>query len=487
MTEQIKKVVNVEILHLDEFGYGPEGKHTRREWRAECLENLLAGKEQFEAWQFSWLNKIDSSPWKNYSIKVIYDGGDTTSLFDLATKVTLDFSGCNLDITRIFSEYKFLIHTNFNMVSFQKDAFFDNVIFKSGVSFDNAVFKEGAYFREAICETNEVRFTNVVFDGVVSFYGVTFHKIVYINNTIFNDAALFQIANFNEMVVFTNSEFRSHSIFLDAKFEDHSDFENVTFSNVGHFEGARFLKLFPAFRGCNIDATRLEFSDDSYFPQDDFSEDAIKNISFLKRLSDEHGQTDQALNFNAMELRAKRKSNWEQLQSDPFFLKLIPFLLWRLLVKSTHIFNGKFWFCVFTWAYEQISDFGRSFTRPLFFLVILLCISYLFGIAFAFENSPAHKTHTREPIFSELSRVYNYQYLKPSLSAYRAATEYSLYRSGNFLDFTDSDKNTASINMRLFGNEIEPWWARVFGFVKGIFTAILFLIALGLRNKYRVS
>jgi len=467
MAEQAKKIASVEILHLDEIGYGPEGKHTRRQWRAECLENLLAGKEQFEAWQFSWLNKIDSSQWKNYSIKVIYEGGDTTSLFGLATKVILDFSGCNLDITRMFSEYNFLIQANFNMVSFQKDAFFDNVIFKSGVTFDNAVFKEGAYFREAIFERLEVRFTNVVFDGVISFYGATFHKVVYINNTIFNDASIFQFANFNEMVVLTNSEFRMQSIFLDAKFKDHSDFENVTFSNVGHFEGAKFLKLFPAFRGCKIDSTRLEFSDDSHFPQTDFTENAIKNISFLKRLADEHGQVDQALNFNAMELRAKRLN------------LLNTVLLYE--APDRRLFLSRWWETCFTLFYEKVSDFGRSFTKPFFCLLVVLVISFIFGLSSAYFHPPSVTENTEQVANSN-----SYKYI--SLSASRAATEYSLYRSGNFLDFTDADKNTASINMRLFGSEIEPWWARVFGFFKGIITAILlFLIALGLRNKYRVS
>ena len=56
-----KKVVSVEILHLDELGYGLQGKHTRREWRAECLENLLVGRDHFLNLQKSWEALIDES------------------------------------------------------------------------------------------------------------------------------------------------------------------------------------------------------------------------------------------------------------------------------------------------------------------------------------------------------------------------------------------------------------------------------------------
>ena len=53
-----KKVVSVEILHWIE-GLWAAGKHTRREWRKECLDNLLAGKDQFELGKDSWIDCID--------------------------------------------------------------------------------------------------------------------------------------------------------------------------------------------------------------------------------------------------------------------------------------------------------------------------------------------------------------------------------------------------------------------------------------------
>lgn len=69
-----KKVVSVEILHLDDLGYGPRGEHTRREWRKECLVNLLAGRSQFEFWQASWQEQINKELLSvNLAAKLIFE------------------------------------------------------------------------------------------------------------------------------------------------------------------------------------------------------------------------------------------------------------------------------------------------------------------------------------------------------------------------------------------------------------------------------
>ncbi|MGZ8271261.1 MAG: hypothetical protein ACXW1T_08635, partial [Methylophilus sp.] len=218
----------------------------------------------------------------------------------------------------------------------------------------------------------------------------------------------------------------------------------------------------------------------------------INGIGFLKRLAEANGQVEQALSFNAMELRAKR--NFEKLLLSPkqhADAKSFPFLTelmsWRLWVRLSNLFKDKYWFCIFTWCYEKLSDFGRSFTKPLKWLMFLFVISYIFGLGAALFHPPHLNQKHQLVSIDNLSLVIELENFVP-ISGYRAATEYCLYRSGNFLDFSDADKNTRSVYMRLFGQEIEPWWARIFGFFKGIFTAVLlFLTALGLRNKYRVG
>ncbi|MDX1914921.1 MAG: pentapeptide repeat-containing protein [Methylophilus sp.] len=468
MVNDNKRIVKVEILHLDELGYGPEGNHTRRQWREECLKYFLFGKDEFLAWQRGWellakKNRLHA----DFSVVIKFDDNeeDTFQRVNILSHA-LDFSGHVFEKEANASGYCFL-----------QEVLFDNIIVHRRASFEDATFNEFSWFE------------NAEFKAYAWFQRSTFNKDAWFKRAVFNGQVRFRRVSFND-ACFIQAQFNDQTYFESANFRTGANFENAQFSNVGHFEWVTFSTLIPSFQGVKIGDTRLEFSDDTYFTQADFTENSIKNISFLKRLADEHGQTDQALNFNAMELRAKRKSTWQQLQADPVFLKLLPFLPWRLLVKSSYIFNGNFWFCTFTWLYEHVSDFGRSFTRPLFYLVVLFFISYLFGIVSAFENCTPKLTHSRQPIFQELAHTNKCLPDKAciSISGYRAATEYSLYRSGNFLDFSDADKNTASVNMRLFGSEFEPWWARIFGFVKGILTAVLlFLTALGLRNKYRVS
>lgn len=132
---------------------------------------------------------------------------------------------------------------------------------------------------------------------------------------------------------------------------------------------------------------------------------------------------------------------------------------------------------------------GALNTRPLHYLICLIVFSYFFGMMSAFEHSPTYiKNGERLPIFQELAKTYYYENVEISLSGYRAATEYSLNNFSRFLNLNDADKLTEAVTLRLFGNNVEPWYGRIFGFVKGIFTVILlFLIALGLRNKYRVG
>ncbi len=241
-----------------------------------------------------------------------------------------------------------------------------------------------------------------------------------------------------------------------ACFKKQADFENAVFENVGHFERVRFLAHTPGFRGCKIDSTRLEFSNDSYFPKKEDSEDAIKNISFLKRLADEHGQTDQALNFNAMELRAKR------LQTTP---KSAP---WA--------------FKAVTWLYEKLSDYGRSFMRPLMGYVGLLLLSVVLTMACATYGTSAECANQalcipppgQPPLLK--------------LSYERAVFEYAMFRAGGLLDFTDTGKQNHAVNCKLFGTPIDPPVMRGWGVFKAIASlAFLFLMGLGLRNKYRIK
>jgi uncharacterized protein YjbI with pentapeptide repeats len=487
-----KRVVRVDFPNLKEKGFGWDGSFTREDWRKACLDNFLAGKEQFETWQDSWKSEIDQDlrfinfythgDEVSFEAKLIYDDGTEKIVgneIPMLSPWSLDFVGSKLDF--IYSREKIIFKHDvlFCGATFNSPVDFVNAEFEGVTSFNNATFVDYSIFSEVKFRRNAY-FNHVNFRGNSFFSDALFKNSAYFSEAIFGENAYYNSAKFKEeanfcvstfcsTVDFGNSSFKRGAYFCEATFVDHANFENATFQNVGHFEEARFLKHTPAFRGCQIDSTRLEFSDDSYFPKTETTEDAIKNISFLKRLADEHGQTDQALNFNAMELRAKRK----QVEPKP--------AAWS--------------FKVATWSYEKLSDYGRSFTRPLIAYLVLFLITLGIGYWCASQTVPA-TSKCEDDILQVLNTSFKWKCLDYSiknkddieLDGYRAAFEFAAYRGSGIIDFSDNDKQTAAVSQRVFGQPIEPGWARAWGILKAIAsTALLFLAALGLRNKYRIK
>ena len=585
-TPEQRKVVSVEILHLDEKGYGPQGTNTRREWRKECLDNFLAGKAQFAAWQANWMEQVDKSlPMVSLSYQVNYDDGFSEEIqkyfFEKVSPLTLDFVAHTFEQTVIANNFTFIVNADFSFTTFCRAADFSSSKISGDVNFTNSTFSRAADFSNSKI-SGDAHFTSSTFSGSADFYlaafsgdadfnsskisgdaiftSSTFSRAADFSNSKISGDAHFRSAAFSGDAHFTSSTFSGSADFYLAAFSGHADFrraafsgnasfiraafnrnasfssaafsgdayfqsatfvkdanffkvlfknqcrfdnkqnrktqvwekeskfggavdfENAIFDNVGHFERVRFLNETPKFRGCKIGDTRLEFSDDSYFPQDEKGEDAIKNISFLKRLAEEHGQTDQALNFNAMELRAKM-ANAELKFADVTF--------------SKRIRNADWWYAKVTGAYKMFSDFGRSFTKPLKYYGALLLLTFILALMHSAHYAEKKCNGTQLVPFSTLWREQlpcepvtqkaGEDKVIP-LSGWRAALEYTTFRASGILDFADSDKQTMSVARRLFDESIEPLWMRIYGIVKAIAsTALLFLAALGLRNKYRIK
>ena len=518
-----KKVVNVEILHLDELGYGPQGKHTRRDWRTECLENLRKGKADFEIWQEGWAHLINEDEEKvRFGCALKYDDGSSVDTLSWNTSpgYALDFSGyffetdiflnhyifkqktlfsgtvfqsdiyfgavtfeddvdfecCDFNTVSFFENTKFKRNTDFNKTVFRAVVFFSCCSFDEFVCFNQSIFLQYADFHEAIIEgtfeAKNVKFYNNVFfyksqfsnkDASINFHRTEFFEkidfydsnincMISFDKVVFYGDVNFNRTIFNEKSYFSKAKFLGKCLFFNTIFKKYCDFENASFENIGYFEGAFFQTKVPAFRGCKIDETRLEFSDKTKFSTNDFDDGAIENVSFLKRLSDEHGQTDQALRFNAIELRLKRLSS-----------------------------NSDIGYKTVTWLYEKLSDYGRSFMRPILSYITLLVVSAIIAMTYStYSKSPVEESQVL------CKQTKDQPQLK--LSYERAVFEYAMFRAGGLMDFTDTGKQNNAVNCRLFEEPIEPPLMRAWGIFKGIASiALLFLAALGLRNKYRIK
>jgi Pentapeptide repeats (9 copies) len=472
-----KKIVSVEILHLDELGYGPQGKHTRREWRKECLLNFKAGHAAFKEWQESWLSDEKSThDFAKFECILNYDDGSKIKPLRIpGPGSTLDFVGHTFVGNIYATGHEFLQLTDFYYATFKGDVNFHRVNFLKFINFDNALFEK------------YVKFNNTIFEGDADFSNSTFNDNASFSNAVFVSVAFFSNVTFNAGAAFIKTVFKSLSLFHEngsmniqgTVFKKQASFESAVFNSIGHFEGVRFDTQIPNFIGVANESTRLEFSDDDYFTKTDISEDAIKRLSMLKRLADQHGQTDQSLMFNAFELNAKREQARINTESLIFFRKLG---------------DSNFWFANATYLYDKFSDYGRSFTRPLIGYLILLFITFYLAIANAIFFSARECENEKWYLFTNLWRKQitctfdKDSTNKTLLTAYRAAGEYTIYRAAGILDFSDNGKGTEAVAYRLFGQPIEPWWMRIWGVFKAIAsTALLFLAALGLRNKYRIK
>lgn len=506
-----KTVVSVEILHLDDLGYGPKGKHTRREWRAECLENLLYGDVSFKYWQEKILEQLsDEYKIADFSCYLKFETAevraDVVGIHKFSEpslipyqipRYCLDFSGYEFKDPFLFSQFEFLLPVIFSWTKFYNRVSFEKSTFNKNADFVGAIFLQQANFANAYF-LNQVNFNNAAIDGYADFSNINFEKTALFSQIHFEESANFSKSKFTEVGVFNGTNFNSFAnfsnvIFLDRAnfqsttfnifanfrnvefnqqcefnnifndnikkwlpetfFNGHVDFENTTFKNVGHFERVQFAKFIPSFLGVDTATTRLEFSGDKYFAKTDISEDAIKRLGLLKRLADEHGQTDQALMFNALELRAKAK------QPNA-----------GIVLKIT------------TALYEKASNYGRSFTKPIFWYAVLICLSALFAMIYStYSDSPPQKQQVLcKPIKDQPPPL--------KLPYGRAVVEYAMFRAGGLIDFTDTGKQNNAVNCRLFEEPIEPPLMRAWGIFKGIASmALLFMAALGLRNKYRIK
>jgi uncharacterized protein YjbI with pentapeptide repeats len=470
-TSAPRKIVSVEILHLDELGYGPQGLHKREDWRNECFINFAKGKQTFLQWQKKIHLQINGNlPKKSFGVVFHYDNGskDTFEDFQVFAPYSLDFSNQTFENKVLFPDYVF-----------EEVVFFIGTVFLSDAYFFKSIFSQKVYFEKTIID-DKADFDEVQFIETATFTSCYFSKRVYFKNSIFKQEAKFFHSIFKESADFTSTSFENESLFYNSNFYGQVNFENAKFNKVGHFEFAEFKNRTPSFRGCKISDTLLEFSGDDYFPKYEYDEVSIKNLSFLKRISEEHGQTDQALNFNAMELRAKMANAKLRFTKLPYYKRLI---------------SADWWFAKVTRGYEVFSDFGRSFTKPLKWYVILVTLSFIFAYNFLqapFDVDVSNAELCKPKAAAKKDTQVNSQNESKNdilqLPRARAAFEYSLFRAGGVMDFTDTDKQNNAVNCALFDEPIEPWRMRLWGIFKSIASlALLFLAALGLRNKYRIK
>jgi uncharacterized protein YjbI with pentapeptide repeats len=142
---------------------------------------------------------------------------------------------------------KFAEEAGFEKAIFAGEAIFWKAIFASGATFEKAKFAGEANFWEAKF-TGEATFSRAHFAGEATFEEANFTGRADFSEAEFTGMANFREATFEKLVYFEAATFTGVANFQQAEFTEKAVFEGASFTGVANFYTARFNKT-VAFRG----------------------------------------------------------------------------------------------------------------------------------------------------------------------------------------------------------------------------------------------
>jgi hypothetical protein len=239
-----RKIERIELLHLDERGYGPTGLLTRAEWREKCITMLYGSANEWSTWNNIEI-KPSLSPFRRASFAyLIYFEGEKNPLEiephqNNLPSVTLDFIG--LDFPNLHHIYRsFEGHVLFDACYFHENLLLlDTVEFKRFASFNYTNFRKQANFN-LVKFHREVSFRHSVFCGDSRFNGASFLGDVSFNSVCFNLKAQFGGVIFSGNAIFKNCYFNLEAGFGGSKFKANAYFDG------SYFDGLRTFCITPA-------------------------------------------------------------------------------------------------------------------------------------------------------------------------------------------------------------------------------------------------
>lgn len=313
-------------------------------------------------------------------------------------------------------------------VNFRRSEFASN-----HVSFNDAQFRGSATFDRAVFQSadfeqvefcEEAWFVGATFAYLANFRSARFTSIAFFQDIRFEGVASFDGAVFRRTVELSDGRFNNVVYFRDTLFIAPPDLRSTRFEIPPSFEGA----MFPYRRSCETSFWRRALH--AAEPGD------AQKYRYLKQLAGNVKDHDLELCLFAQELRAKR------------FYE-----------------TRGFWPVALNVAYDFLSGYGLSLARPLFWLGLTTGIS---AVAIAIDR------------WSRTGTVFE----KAAASLMLAITNTTLFLG---VDKWEIRKDAARI---LYGTDTAN-----FGFLgdtlawlhSGFSLLLFFLIALALRNRFRVG
>jgi uncharacterized protein YjbI with pentapeptide repeats len=290
------------------------------------------------------------------------------SLFRSATFTDgAHFNGATFTNEADFAGATFTFLAAFDGALFSREADFGDATFVSGADFVRAAFSSMADFRRATyCDANftgaafsgGANFESASFSGKALFGSATFTARANFEATRFCDVAEFESVKFLRGAIFKNATFK-YAIFKSAVFLDGAKFAHATFQGLSlfvdaemktstSFEGATFKTVPPQFFGVELHEGTV-WPAYKYWPtpkKGDKVQEFVRAYECLKAEMDRLKRHEDELDFFALELQSRvLLGRWE----------------WGLPIA----------------LYGLLSDYGRSYARPLYALFAVAAVGTL--------------------------------------------------------------------------------------------------------------
>ena len=358
-----------------------------------------------------------------------------------------------------FWEARFMGEANFGQATFAGQSDFWRATFEGKAYFEGATFTSEAKFLRATFE-GEADFRNATFTGEAKFLRATFTSEASFLRATFTGKANFRQATFTGEADFQQTEFLGMTIFREAKF-----------TGVATFHAARFGKT-VSFRGSDWGAVP-DFIGTAWkdgVAVDDF-EQLQTNLNTGKIDLRQQSTSDPASRLQALRKMA-RDADDRPRELDYFALELQA----RYQGKGFWAWTKRCLVCLYGW----FSDYGRGVGRPLRGLLELCLLSMLcYWVLADGDGSVLSNDRLFALTYGVLPDV--------DWSVWDKALLLSLVNALPTLGAGSTARESSVA--ALYGSNISDVPGLVHGIAVGegvIGLILLFLIALGLRNRFRL-
>jgi len=269
-----------------------------------------------------------------------------------------------------FVGFVFIGSAEFNGAQFNRRADFSHAFFGGSASFSSTRFKQQAVFNAATFNSSanfnscsfrsEANFSNARFMSFSAFDSAKFNSMAFFVATVFNSAG-----RLHDGTSFAYSCFNNRSEFPLASFYGTADFSSAKFKAQTIFDDVEFKTAVPQFHAAEL------YDDTTFTLPDDYTQNwpplrgpVAIDVAGETEMRDVMPAKDQKRAYNRLRLFMNKTL---QIEEEQFFHRQ------EMRCKAV---NEKWYYRGFFWLYENIADYGNSFLQPAY---LLFCL-WIFGV-----------------------------------------------------------------------------------------------------------